>query len=178
MGAVGYEKSKDIKGTASNLIKRQWKAIADKDPEKRKKLTKKIKEAMDRYQESAKIGDRIQQKEEVRKVIKERDAPEKWKRKRLEEVEKGTHPYIAGSKARDMAEADVERDLPTSPPRKQHKPEVIEVNKGGRVGLRRGGIGIQTRGVKLASALNTQPPDHSVYLNEDGYLKGGVKVRS
>jgi len=56
--------------------------------------------------------------------------------------------------------------------------EVIEVNKGGRVGLRGGGIGIQTRGVKLASALNTQTPDHSVYLNEDGYLKGGIKVRS
>ena len=41
-----------------------------------------------------------------------------------------------------------------------------------------GGVGIQTHGNKLASALNTQTPDHSVYLNEDGYLKGGVKVRS
>jgi len=40
-----------------------------------------------------------------------------------------------------------------------------------------GGVGIQTHGNKLASALNTQTPDHSVYLNEDGYLKGGVKVR-
>ena len=41
-----------------------------------------------------------------------------------------------------------------------------------------GGVGIQTHGNKLASALNTQTPDHSVYLNEDGYLKGGIKVRS
>ena len=41
-----------------------------------------------------------------------------------------------------------------------------------------GGVGIQTQGNKLASALNTQTPDHSVYLNEDGYLKGGIKVRS
>ena len=42
MGSVGYEKSKDIKGTASNLIKRQWKAIADKDHKKRIKLGKKL----------------------------------------------------------------------------------------------------------------------------------------
>ena len=41
-----------------------------------------------------------------------------------------------------------------------------------------GGVGIQTHGNKLASALNTKTPDHSVYLNEDGYLKGGIKVRS
>ena len=41
-----------------------------------------------------------------------------------------------------------------------------------------GGVGIQTHGNKLASALNTQTPDHSVYLNEDGYLKGGIKVRN
>jgi len=140
MGSVGYEKSKDIKGTASNLIKRQWKAIADKDHKKRIKLGKKIKEAMDPYKESAKIGERIKQKEEVRKVIKERDAPEKWKRKRLKEVEKGTHSYIAGAKARDMAEADVERDLPTSPPKKRKEPEVIEVRKGGRIGMKGGGI--------------------------------------
>ena len=140
MGAVGYEKSKDIKGTASNLIKRQWKAIADKDHEKRIKLGKKIKEAMDPYKESAKIGERIRQKKEVSKVIKEWDAPEKWKRKRLKEVEKGTHSYIAGAKARDMAEADVERDLPTSPPKKRKEPEVIEVRKGGRIGMKGGGI--------------------------------------
>ena len=41
-----------------------------------------------------------------------------------------------------------------------------------------GGVGIQTHGNKLAKALNTQTPDHSVYLNEEGYLKGGIKVRS
>ena len=41
-----------------------------------------------------------------------------------------------------------------------------------------GGVGIQTHGNKLASALNTKTPDHSVYLNDDGYLKGGIKVRS
>ena len=140
MGSVGYEKSKDIKGTASNLIKRQWKAIADKDHKKRIKLGKKIKEAMDPYKESAKIGERIKQKEEVSKVIKEWDAPEKWKRKRLKEVEKGTHSFIAGAKARDMAEADVERDLPISPPKKRKEPEVIEVRKGGRIGMKGGGI--------------------------------------
>ena len=140
MGSVGYEKSKDIKGTASNLIKRQWKAIADKDHKKRIKLGKKIREAMDPYKESAKIGERIKQKEEVSKVIKEWDAPEKWKRKRLKEVEKGTHSFIAGAKARDMAEADVERDLPTSPPKKRKEPEVIEVRKGGRIGMKGGGI--------------------------------------
>ncbi len=56
----------------------------------------------------------------------------------------------------------------------------IEHNaQGGRVGKRHGGgVGIQTHGNKLAKALNTKTPDHSVYLNEDGYLKGGIKVRS
>ena len=47
-----------------------------------------------------------------------------------------------------------------------------------RVKLGHGGVGIQTHGNKLASALNTQTPDDSVYLNKDGYLKGGIKVRS
>jgi len=41
-----------------------------------------------------------------------------------------------------------------------------------------GGVGIQTHGNKLAKALNTQTPDHSVYLNKDNYLKGGIKIRS
>ena len=41
-----------------------------------------------------------------------------------------------------------------------------------------GGVGIQTHGNKLAKALNTQTPEHSVYLNEDNYLKGGIKIRS
>ena len=59
----------------------------------------------------------------------------------------------------------------------------MTINKKGQPLVKRfkmshGGVGIQTHGNKLASALNTQTPDHSVYLNEDGYLKGGVKVRS
>jgi len=48
-----------------------------------------------------------------------------------------------------------------------------------RVGKRHGGgVGIQTHGNKLAKPLNTQTPDHSVYLNKDNYLKGGIKIRS
>ena len=51
--------------------------------------------------------------------------------------------------------------------------------KADRSSLRHGGgVGIQTHGNKLAKALNTQTPDHSVYLNEDNYLKGGIKIRS
>jgi len=51
--------------------------------------------------------------------------------------------------------------------------------QGGRVGKRHGGgVGIQTHGNKLAKPLNTQTPDHSVYLNKDNYLKGGIKIRS
>ena len=41
-----------------------------------------------------------------------------------------------------------------------------------------GGIGVQTHGVKLARALNTGTPDHTKYLNEHGYLKGGVPVKN
>ena len=41
-----------------------------------------------------------------------------------------------------------------------------------------GGVGIQTHGNKLARALNTQTPDHSKFLNEYGYLKGGVPVKN
>ena len=41
-----------------------------------------------------------------------------------------------------------------------------------------GGIGIQTHGNKLARALNTKTPDHSKFLNEYGYLKGGVPVKN
>ena len=60
------------------------------------------------------------------------------------------------------------------------KKKKIEHNaQGGRVGKRHGGgVGIQTHGNKLAKPLNTQTPDHSVYLNEDNYLKGGIKIRS
>ena len=41
-----------------------------------------------------------------------------------------------------------------------------------------GGVGIQTHGNKLAKALNTQTPEFSSYINEDGYYKGGIKIRS
>ena len=52
-------------------------------------------------------------------------------------------------------------------------------NKGGRVELKEGGgVGIQTHGNKLARALNTKTPDHSKFLNEYGYLKGGVPVKN
>ena len=58
-------------------------------------------------------------------------------------------------------------------------PEWIEEKYKVRVERRHGGgVGIQTHGNKLAKALNTQTPDHSVYLNEDNYLKGGIKIRS
>ena len=60
----------------------------------------------------------------------------------------------------------------------------MTINKKGQPLTRRvklthgGGVGIQTHGNKLAKALNTQTPDHSVYLNKDNYLKGGIKIRS
>ena len=41
-----------------------------------------------------------------------------------------------------------------------------------------GGVGIQTHGNKLAKALNTQRPDQSLFQNKDGYLTGGIKIRS
>jgi hypothetical protein len=41
-----------------------------------------------------------------------------------------------------------------------------------------GGVGIQTHGNKLAKALNTKRPDQSLFLNSDGYLTGGIKIRS
>ena len=41
-----------------------------------------------------------------------------------------------------------------------------------------GGVGIQTHGGGLGSALNTKVPDHSKYLNEYGYLKGGVPIKN
>ena len=41
-----------------------------------------------------------------------------------------------------------------------------------------GGVGIQTHGNKLAKALNTKRPDQSLFQNEDGYLTGGIKIRS
>ena len=41
-----------------------------------------------------------------------------------------------------------------------------------------GGVGIQTHGNKLAKALNAQRPDQSLFQNKDGYLTGGIKIRS
>ena len=41
-----------------------------------------------------------------------------------------------------------------------------------------GGVGIQTHGNKLAKPLNTQRPDQSLFQNKDGYLTGGIKIRS
>ena len=41
-----------------------------------------------------------------------------------------------------------------------------------------GGVSIQTHGNKLAKALNTKRPDQSLFQNKDGYLTGGIKIRS
>ena len=41
-----------------------------------------------------------------------------------------------------------------------------------------GGVGIQTHGNKLAKALNTKRPDQSSFQNKDGYLTGGIPIRS
>jgi len=59
----------------------------------------------------------------------------------------------------------------------------MTINKKGqpltkRVKMNHGGVGIQTHGNKLARALNTKTPDHSKFLNEYGYLKGGVPVKN
>jgi len=59
----------------------------------------------------------------------------------------------------------------------------LTINKKGqpltkRVKMNNGGVGIQTHGNKLAKALNTKTPDHSKFLNEYGYLKGGVPVKN
>ena len=50
--------------------------------------------------------------------------------------------------------------------------------RGGAMYNKGGGVGIQTHGNKLARALNTKTPDHSKFLNEYGYLKGGVPVKN
>ena len=59
----------------------------------------------------------------------------------------------------------------------------MTINKKGqpltkRVKMNHGGVGIQTHGGRLGSALNTKVPDRSKYLNEYGYLKGGVPVKN
>jgi len=51
--------------------------------------------------------------------------------------------------------------------------------KADRSSLRHGGgVGIQTHGNKLAKALNTERPDQSLFQNKDGYLIGGIPIRS
>ena len=60
----------------------------------------------------------------------------------------------------------------------------MKINKKGQPLAKRvkmthgGGVGIQTHGNKLAKALNTQRPDQSLFQNKDGYLTGGIKIRS
>ena len=62
--------------------------------------------------------------------------------------------------------------------------DTMKINKKGqpiatRVKMTRGGgVGIQTHSNKLAKALNTKRPDQSLFQNEDGYLTGGIKIRS
>ena len=40
------------------------------------------------------------------------------------------------------------------------------------------GVGVQTHGGRLGSALDTKRPDQSKFLNEDNYLKGGVPIKN
>ena len=62
--------------------------------------------------------------------------------------------------------------------------DTMDINKKGQPLAKRvkmihgGGVGIQTHGNKLAKALNTKRPDQSLFQNEDGYLTGGIKIRS
>ena len=62
--------------------------------------------------------------------------------------------------------------------------DTMKINKKGQPLAKRvkmthgGGVGIQTHGNKLAKALNTKRPDQSLFLNSDGYLTGGIKIRS
>ena len=62
--------------------------------------------------------------------------------------------------------------------------DTMDINKKGQPRAKRvkmtqgGGVGIQTHGNKLAKALNTKRPDQSLFQNEDGYLTGGIPIRS
>ena len=58
------------------------------------------------------------------------------------------------------------------------RPKVDKIHKKRSQHSIGGGVGIQTHGNKLARALNTKTPDHSKFLNEYGYLKGGVPVKN
>ena len=40
------------------------------------------------------------------------------------------------------------------------------------------GVGVQTHGGRLGSALDAKRPDQSKFLNEDEYLKGGVPIKN
>ena len=61
---------------------------------------------------------------------------------------------------------------------KKSKPWITKKSKPRTEKSHGGGVGIQTHGGRLGSALNTKVPDHSKYLNEYGYLKGGVPVKN
>ena len=70
-------------------------------------------------------------------------------------------------------------DLKKASWKKTGEPGAKSKAKGGRVGMTHGGgVGIQTHGNKLAKALNTKRPDQSLFQNEDGYLTGGIPIRS
>jgi len=62
--------------------------------------------------------------------------------------------------------------------------DTMDINKKGQPRATRvkmtngGGVGVQTHGNKLAKALNTKRPDQSLFQNEDGYLTGGIPIRS
>ena len=62
--------------------------------------------------------------------------------------------------------------------------DTMDINKKGQPRVTRvkmkygGGVGVQTHGNKLAKALNTKRPDQSLFQNEDGYLTGGIPIRS
>ena len=62
--------------------------------------------------------------------------------------------------------------------------DTMNINKKGQPRATRvkmtngGGVGVQTHGNKLAKALNTKRPDQSLFQNEDGYLTGGIPIRS
>ena len=62
--------------------------------------------------------------------------------------------------------------------------DIMNINKKGQPLTKRvkmthgGGVVIQTHGNKLAKALNTKRPDQSLFQNKDGYLIGGIPIRS
>ena len=93
---------------------------------------------------------------------------------RYEKGKKHISKWISsGGKQKKMA-----KPMPTRANTKIN-PQWIEEKYKVRVERRHGGgVGIQTHGNKLAKPLNTQTPKFSSYINEDGYYKGGIKIRS